>query len=199
VIIRAAMKEFLEPIVRNQLHEARWLNTLSLLEYIGARKIGKTFSKFHPSIDILEHHADETRHAYGFKRLSIILAGGTDCGYLCSEAAIDYFQELDKKLTEWILRVTQNMDTFQNYLIVTAVIERRAMKLYPLYRKMTSNGLVREELKRVIEEESSHKRSIEEECLKILNRNDVPDFEECDQIEEQLFQIFAETLKQAMS
>ncbi len=193
------MKEFLERIVRNPAQEARWLNTLSLLEYIGARKIGKTFSKYHPSIDILEHHADETRHAYAFKRLSIILAEGADLGYLCSEAAIDYFQTLDKKLTEWILRVTQRIDTFQNYLIVTAVIERRAMKLYPLYRKMTMNGLVREELKRVIEEESSHKRSIEEECLKLLNRNDVPDFQECDHIEEGLFAAFSSSLTQAVA
>lgn len=192
------MKEFLEKIAAKPSLEARWLNTLSLLEYIGARKIGKTFSKMHPPIEVLEHHADETRHAYAFKRLSAVVSGGEDLGYLCSEEAIDYFQTLDKTLSEWMTKLTGRNDSNQNYLIVTSIVERRAMKLYPLYRRITRNGFVRDELKRVIEEENAHRRSIEEACLKILNRNDVPDFEECERMEDALFLKFQDALENSI-
>lgn len=193
------MKELLEKIAAKPSLEARWLNTLSLLEYIGARKIGKTFSKEHPSIEVLEHHADETRHAYAFKRLSAIVSGGEDLGYLCPEAAVDYFQTLDKTLTEWITRLTSKIDSRQNYLLVTSIVERRAMKLYPVYRRITRNGFIRDELKRVVEEEANHRRTIEDECLKILNRNDVPEFDECDRMEEALFAKFQEAVEKAIS
>lgn len=193
------MKELLEKIAAKPSLEARWLNTLSLLEYIGARKIGKTFSKEHPSIEVLEHHADETRHAYAFKRLSAIVSGGEDLGYLCPEAAVDYFQTLDKTLTEWITRLTSKIDSRQNYLLVTSIVERRAMKLYPVYRRITRNGFIRDELKRVVEEEANHRRAIEDECLKILNRNDVPEFDECDRMEEALFAKFQEAVEKAIS
>lgn len=193
------MKELLEKIVVNPVLEARWLNTLSLLEYIGARKIGKTFAKIHPSLEVLEHHADETRHAYAFKRLSRIVAEdsakGGDCGYLCGDEAVTYFQTLDKKLSDWMTKVTGKSDGYQNYLIVTAVIERRAMKVYPHYRKVTRNGFVRDELRRVIEEESTHRRLVEDRCLKIMNPNNVADFGECDAIEEEVFREFEKTLE----
>ncbi|HSA58972.1 MAG TPA: hypothetical protein VLJ37_04735, partial [bacterium] len=192
------IKDILEKIASRPEAEARWLNTLSLLEYIGARKIGKTFSKAHPSLDILQHHSDETRHAYAFKRLAVIVSGGADAGYLCPDEAVDYFQTLDKTLTEWISKLTSKIDSYQNYLLVTAVVERRAMKLYPLYRKITRNGFVRDELKQVVEEETSHRRMIEEDCLKILNRNDVPDFEECDKVEEDLFAKFQAAVASAI-
>jgi hypothetical protein len=193
------IKDILEKIASRPEAESRWLNTLSLLEYIGARKIGKTFSKAHPSLEILQHHADETRHAYAFKRLAVIVSGGEDFGYLCSDEALHYFQTLDKALSEWMTKLTGKAEPYQNYLLVTAVVERRAMKIYPLYRKITRNGFVRDELKQVVEEESSHRRIVEEECLKILNPNDVPDFEECDRMEEGLFQTFALALEQAVA
>src|SRR5579885_2493331 len=184
------MKECLDKIVVNPALEARWLNTLSLLEYIGSRKISKTFAKVHPPIEILEHLADESRHAYAFKRLSTIVADGKDLGYLCGDAAVTYFQTLDKKISDWISKLTRLTDSFQNYLIVTAVVERRAMKIYPYYRKISRNGFVRDELRLVMEDESSHRRIIEDQCLKILNPNDVPDFQECDAVEEEIFKVF---------
>ncbi len=189
------MKDLLDKIVVTPPLEARWLNTLSLLEYIGARKIAKTFAKTHPGLDILEHYADETRHAYAFKRLSSIVADGKDLGYLCGDEAVTYFQTLDKKISDWMGKLTGKTESYQNYLLVTAVIERRAMKIYPYYRKITRNGFVRDELKQVMEEESSHRRTVEEQCLKIMNPNDVPDFEECDAIEEGIFTDFEKAVE----
>lgn len=193
------VKEFLDKIVTDPALEARWLNTLSLLEYIGARKIGKTFSKVHPALEVLEHHADETRHAFAFKRLAAILSDGRDLGYLCGPQAIEYFQTLDKTLSEWLAKLSGRSDSYQNYLLVTSVIERRAMKLYPYYRRITRNGFVRDELKSVIDEEASHRRLIEERCLKVLNKNDVPGFDECDAAEEKLFLKFGEAIEKEIT
>ncbi len=193
------MKEWLDKIVTNTALEGRWLNTLSLLEYIGARKIGKTFAKVHPALEVMEHHADETRHAFAFKRLSAVLTEGKDLGYLCGSQAIEYFQTLDKAFSDWITKLSGKSDSYQNYLLVTAIIERRAMKLYPTYRKATRNGFVRDELRQVIEEESSHRRVIEDRCLKILNKNDVPDFSECDAMEEKLFSKFAAAIEKEIT
>ena len=45
---------------------ARFLNTLSLLEHIGSRKI--MLSQRRPGHEVLRHLAEETRHAFFFKR-----------------------------------------------------------------------------------------------------------------------------------
>lgn len=190
------MKDFLEKIVQDPALESRWLHTLSLLEYIGARKIGKTFAHQHPSLEVLEHHADETRHAYAFKRLAVMVSGETEPGYLCEQEAIAYFQMLDRSLSEWIAKLTGQEDSFQSYLIVTTLIERRAIKLYPLYSKMTHNQAVRDELIKVIGEEANHRVSIEEKCLKILNRHGLQDFEQPEAIESELFQKMLDVLQE---
>ncbi len=187
------MKEFLEPIVQEVTLEARWLQTLSLLESIGAQKIEKTVLQ-KDSLEIIEHHADETRHAAAFKMLSHQLSGGKEVTPLCEIDAIHYFQTLDHQLSEWISRLTDEQDAFQNYLLVTSIIERRAMKLYPLYKKLTRQELVQQELGRVIEEENSHRRLIEKQCLEILNRYGVTNFDECEAMEEKLFQEFVKSL-----
>lgn len=188
------MKEALEIIVQSPALESRWLNTVSMLEYIGARKIGKTFSKMHPPLEILEHHADETRHAFAFKKLSTMVAGKDHENYLCADAGVAYFQTLDKEISDWVARLTGKEDPYQSYLFVTTIIERRAMKLYPLYRKLTRNGFVRDEVKKIIEEEANHKKSIEDKAFRILDRYDIPDFQDCESIEERLFLTFSETI-----
>ena len=76
---------------------------------------------------------------------------------------------------------------------------RSAMKIYPYYRKITRNGFVRDELRQVIEEESAHRRIVEDRCLKIMNPNDVPDFEECDAIEEGIFSDFERAVEREIS
>jgi rubrerythrin len=164
------MREVLEEICTQPTREARWLHTVSMMEFIGARKIGKTVASRHPSEQILEHWADETRHACAFKRLANELwPGDDDCqGYLCPEAAHTYFQRLDHEATAWLAESAGRTDVHANYLLVTTLIERRAMRLYPLFKSITTHEFVAEELQRVILEEADHRAEIEQACREML-------------------------------
>src|ERR1700681_3613229 len=53
---------------------ARFLNMLSLLEHTGSRKIMASQAMTEPGQDILKHLAEETRHAFFFKRTAEKLA-----------------------------------------------------------------------------------------------------------------------------
>lgn len=167
--------------------EVSWLQTLSLLESIGARKIAKTVGRGSPSLEVKEHLADEERHAVAFGGLVRQLAGGAEVVPLCGEAAVGYFQGLDRQVSHWMTELSGREDPWQNYLLVTALIERRAMRLYPLYRQLTRNDLVRDELGRIIEEEARHRQTIEGQGLKILQQYGVSDFAAGMRIEAGLF------------
>lgn len=160
------MKTLLTTIVKHPLLEARWLNTLSLLEFIGARKISKTVCQDYPSRDILAHYADEVRHANVFKQLGDTVAGFPYEDTLCTDAAVSYFQLLDKTLSEWLGHVSGVNNAYQNYLLVTRVIERRAMRLYPLYKSLTCSDAVRAGLGGIIHEEAGHLHTIEDAMSK---------------------------------
>lgn len=190
------MKELLKKIAQNPAIEARWLNTLSLMEHIGARKIGKTVCEDHSTEEILRHYADETRHASAFKKLANELAGG-ECQYLCHDEAISYFQMLDSTVTEWLTDLLKKEDSYANYVLVTCLVERRAMKLYPLYKKATKQKVVEEELEKIIEEETSHRHVIEIAMKKILDGLDVKGLDHCEEIEEKLFDVFLASLTAA--
>ena len=162
------LKQVLTRISESSEREARWLNTVSLLEFTGARKIGRTVADRHPSLDVLQHLADETRHALAFKRLAVEVAGREITEYLCLEAAVTYFQTLDRSLAAWAASVLGREDLRLNYLLTTTLIEQRAMQVYPLYKAATGQAVVKEELGRIVAEEQRHRRSIEEVCSEVL-------------------------------
>lgn len=187
------MKELLQKITAHPLVESRWLNTLSLLEHTGARKIVKTVGEHHPSLQILCHTADETRHAYVFRRLSEDLAPHSE--YLCADEALSYFQMLDTTLCEWVSDLTGRDDPYQNYLLVASAIERRAMQVYSLYKNSTRSEEVKKELGRILREEADHHPAMESAALKILAAHGVGDLSFCQDIEEKFFDVFLSTLK----
>lgn len=189
------MKEILQKIVDNVVLEAQWLHTVSLLEFIGARKISKTVCQNgHPSQEILEHLADETRHAYAFKKLSDTLAPSMPQGYLCQNEAVTYFQNLDQQVAQNIQTLFGQSDSYLNYLFVTHCIERRAMKLYPLYRSMTRHEPVKVELQKIIVEEANHMQPIEQKVLDLLKQNGRVTVDFFHDIEEQNFSHFVQAL-----
>lgn len=187
------MKELLRQIVVNPVTEARWLNTLSLLEHTGARKITKTVGEQHPSLSVLSHLADEARHAYAFRQLSELLA--PHAGYLCADEAISYFQMLDTTLCEWVTDLTGRDDPYQNYLLVTSAIERRAMQIYPVYKRVTKSDSVKNGLEQIINEEALHRKGIDEAARKILASFGVKDLSFSQKLEEKFFDVFCSSLK----
>lgn len=194
------MKETLLHITASPLLEARWLNTVSLLELIGARKIAKTVCRTHPQVEILEHFADESRHALAFKKLALAVDPKVS-DYLCRDEAIKYFQSLDHGIKAKIRGLTGADDEFLNYLLTTTLIERRAMKLYPLYREVSRNPVVMAELDRVISEETSHRVPLEALARERLRTFSEDAWQSVQAFEDTLFAAFvaalASTLKQA--
>lgn len=193
--MRERLRKTLADISSDPALEARWLNTVSLLEFIGARKISRTVADRHPSVEVLEHLADETRHALAFKRLAAEVGGDNASGYLCPKEAATYIQSLDRALSEWSQGVIGKHDEQVSYLLTTTLIERRAMILYPLYRAASSQSVVREELRRVIAEEQGHRVGTEKQCLEAYGGRDL---DEPTAIEERLFGAFLESLQEAV-
>ena len=62
------LNELLPLIINdNQLH-AKWLNTLSLMENTGARKISASEDPLTVTYIVLKHAAEEHRHAFYLKK-----------------------------------------------------------------------------------------------------------------------------------
>ena len=61
-------KQVLSELVKhNELH-AKFLNTISLMEYMGARKIVKSQLEKNVDSEVLAHMTEEIRHAQIFKK-----------------------------------------------------------------------------------------------------------------------------------
>lgn len=136
---------------------ARFLNTLALLEHIGSRKIMASQSRGPLGLGVLKHLAEETRHAFFFKRVAEKLAKrplgfhGTDV--IEPAAAWMYFGRLDAGITR-----TLGADAHPEvpYLFVSLIIELRAIWAYRLYQKALTEAGVALSLKSVLAEEELH-------------------------------------------
>ncbi|MEI9934475.1 MAG: hypothetical protein WDM71_06395 [Ferruginibacter sp.] len=63
-----SMNNFFNKVVDNASLHARWLNTLSMMENAGAKKIKKCEHPVLTNEIILKHSAEEARHAYYLKK-----------------------------------------------------------------------------------------------------------------------------------
>src|SRR5688572_20273270 len=64
-------------VADNTLH-AKWLNTLSLMENTGARKISAGEHPLNVTLIVLKHAAEEARHAFYLKKQISKVASGFD-------------------------------------------------------------------------------------------------------------------------
>src|SRR5260221_11684276 len=158
---------------------ARFLNTLSLLEYIGVRKILKSQPAEGLSAEMLEHILEEARHAYVLKRLALRVGGESVATYaapalLCGEEARRYIQTLDRS-AEIDLKESRDPasgatgdavpaggvspasgSASVNYLYTTLLIEERAGAVYPLYEPLLARVGLGGVLAGFIREEEGH-------------------------------------------
>lgn len=191
--MREKLKNVLEEITSARVLEAEFLHTLALLEFIGARKISRTMGERFPFLDVLDHLADETRHAAALKRLAVDVFGG-EPGYLAAEAAKAYFYRLDREMAAWVEDLVGKSDVELTYFLVTTMIERRAMILYPLYRRVTATQSVRDELRAIIVEEQGHRVAIEAACMSRLQAHGVTSFAAPEAVEQAFFAQFLDAL-----
>lgn len=150
-------------IADNELH-ARWLNTLSLMENTGARKISASEDPVTVTYIILKHAAEEHRHAFYLKK-QIEKTGEGLCPtysgeYLLAPSYSKYYlNQLDVDVCRYLkkeLGLTGRALRFAAYLLVTYAIEVRADELYPVYQDALDAAGSKVNVKSIILEEEGH-------------------------------------------
>lgn len=159
-----ALSNVLSTIVGdNELH-ARWLNTLSLMENTGARKISASEDPITVTYIILKHAAEEHRHAFYLKK-QIEKVGEAICPtyageYLLAPSSSKYYlNQLDVSVCRYLkntLKLSGAELRFAAYLLVTYAIEVRADELYPIYQDVLTEAGSKVTVKSIILEEEGH-------------------------------------------
>jgi rubrerythrin len=157
------MKQVLSRLIEDPPRHARWLNTIALLEYTGARKMLKSQASQRMSEMILRHAAEESRHAHFFKRAALRIDPNLDSEFrdeslLCGTAAKSYFYHLDHGVCGRLAEAGFEGDdlSYASYLYVTTLIEERADWLYPAYHQLLRQAKLPVSLAGIIAEEENH-------------------------------------------
>lgn len=158
------MKNLLDKIVADGDLHARWLNTLSLMENTGARKISASEDTVNVTYIILKHAAEEHRHAFYLKKQIDKIGEGICPTYarqflLAPAQSKYYLNQLDVEVCRYLkkeLHLTGSELRFAAYLLVTYAIEVRADELYPIYQDALDNAGSKVNVKSIIIEEEGH-------------------------------------------
>lgn len=158
------LKQILEQIVLNPNLHARFLNTLSYMENVGARKISKFESRGSANLMVLKHAAEEHRHAYFLKKQLYKLVNEgfetyEDEHLLCPKVSSQYLDYLDVRVCQYVKKELnlQGSDLkWLAYLLVTYAIEVRADELYPIYQQVLTETDQKVHVKSIIVEEEGH-------------------------------------------
>jgi hypothetical protein len=148
--------------VEHPPEHARFLNTLSLMEHIGSRKIMVSQTYGPLGRDVLKHLAEETRHAFFFKKAAEALARrqleyGEEETIRPASARM-YFGRLDAAISA-VLGHDTHIEV--PYLYVSLTVELRAIWTYRLYQSVLEKcqGLL--SLKSVLAEEELHLKQMQ--------------------------------------
>lgn len=158
------LKNILPIIINDSVLHAKWLNTLSLMENTGARKISASEDPQTVTYIILKHAAEEHRHAFYLKK-QIEKTGKNSCPTYASESLLAaayskyYLNQLDIQISRYLkqaLKLGGRDLRFAAYLLVTYAIEVRADELYPVYQQALEDAGSKVNVKSIILEEEGH-------------------------------------------
>ncbi|MFT3741375.1 MAG: hypothetical protein QM752_01640 [Gammaproteobacteria bacterium] len=194
------MKTLLHKIIQTPVLYAKFLNTLSFLEYIGARKILKSQPQQHLTSEMLAHISEEVRHAQVLKRAALRIAPEHCRTYaledlLCGQHASDYIQTVDKAVASALLTASSTVDPWVAYLYTTLIIEQRATEFYQLFESVlqASNLSV---FRGILQEEEAHLMQVS------THLESMPDYQnivsQLTQIEAQAFMHFITAVEQTI-
>ena len=156
------LAQLLPEIIRDDRQHARWLNTLSMMESVGARKIAGYVDPIHVDELTLQHAFEEARHAHYLKR-QISKIGQKLSDYrrdslLAPRASYRYLHQLDWSCARYLKQKGLSGRALKNhsYLYVTYLIEVRAMKLYHTYQATLTEAQSPVHVRSIIKEEEGH-------------------------------------------
>jgi len=166
--LEARTRAVFESFAAESGRHARLLNTLSLLEHLGSRKIMATQSGPNLDEDTLKHLSEETRHAFFFKRQAEKVAGDGltfhNAEMAAPNAAWMYFQRLDATVAR-MLGISR--PTRAAYLFMSLAVELRAVWAYTIYQAVLETADPRVSLKSLLAEEEGHLRGMVEDLQAI--------------------------------
>lgn len=165
------LKELIEKFVKNEALHARWLKTLSYLEYCGARKIAACH---HPSLvrkEVLKHAAEEFRHAHYLRlqmeKLSLSESEIKPLQVLGGMATLHYLPSLDLQICRYLSRAGFSGGKIREaaYILVTYAIEFRAGELYPIYDAVLREASSKVKVRSILLEEEEHLEEMQRAIL----------------------------------
>ncbi|WP_425389851.1 hypothetical protein [Ekhidna sp.] len=158
------LKELIKQIVSSPKLHAKWLNSLSMMENTGARKISASEHDHLVNEIVLKHAAEEARHAYYLKS-QIKKTGFEGCKtYLSHELlapvqSAQYLHALDTFISRYLkneLGFSGKELKYAAYLLVTYAIEVRADELYPIYEEVLRENESKISVRMIVVEEQGH-------------------------------------------
>jgi hypothetical protein len=171
---RTNLDQFLQAVLCDHQTHSLWLNTLSLLEHIGSRKILLTQSSEETSEMILRHATEEARHALFFKKAAGSISKNLDTGYRKNEilqgsSARVYFAKLDASVLRNLKKskLQPSKLSYLAYLFTTTIIEKRAMIVYEMYDELLANRGESFSLRNLILEEEGHLDEMQTEIMRL--------------------------------
>ncbi len=145
---------FLNLLISNNYLHAKFLNTISFLEYTGARKILKGQKEENIDLNLLNHMNDEIRHAQMFKKYAYKVYPSKKWKYniedvFCYDLARSFIGRLDRFCEKLVKKSSC-------YPIVSYVIEKRALSFYNDYFKILKGNNINIPLGALLGEEERH-------------------------------------------
>lgn len=165
LLLEMKLQKIIQTIIQEDNLHARFLNTLSLMENTGARKISASEHKTKVSYLILKHACEEARHAFYLKKQISKVAKIEDFPsyeneYLLAPfASYTYLHSLDIQVCRYLkntLKLQSDALKYAAYLLVTYSIEVRADELYPIYQDALDEAKSKVNVKFIIVEEEGH-------------------------------------------
>jgi len=158
------LESFLAGVIAAPAVHARFVNTLSRLEYVGVRKMLKSRRSERMDLDGLQHVLDEGVHALRLKKAATALgsAAGVEVTTfapehtLAGDAAEDYFQALDHRAEAAVADLPAAVRAETNYLLTSAAIEVRAQVFYPIYDRRLAEGKAGFSVAAITKDEDRH-------------------------------------------
>jgi hypothetical protein len=189
-----ATEAMLTGFVADRGLHARFMNTLAMLEHMGSQKIMATQAG--PNIDLptLKHLAEETRHAFFFKRHANREAGremwNIEADLVAPLTARRYFQRLE---ADMVRAFPARIHPRAVYLTMSMVIEFRAVWGYRLYQSVLTRAGSIVSLKSLLAEEAGHLTDMAAR-LQGLGELDLPRLRRFCEVETALYSAFLSAL-----
>lgn len=161
---KETLEQFVEAVVTNDSLHGKWLNTLSMMENSGARKIKRCEHPVFVNELILKHASEESRHAYYLKKQIAKVAAGEFPTYeaqyvFAAKQSQRYLDVLDIQICRFLkdtFSYKSDQLKYAAYLLVTFAIEVRADALYPIYQSALDKVRSKVNVKSIIAEEIGH-------------------------------------------